>query len=153
MGVEIERKFLVLKSYQQGEPILYRQGYLSREPGRTVRIRVAGESAWITIKSSTQNFSRQEFEYPIPLPDAQELLLLCVGSIVEKYRWRVPHGKHVWEVDEFLGDNSGLIVAEIELNSEDELFDLPPWIGEEVSSDMRYHNSNLSVHPFQQWED
>ncbi len=153
MGIEIERKFLVVGSFQQGEPLLYRQGYLSKESGRTVRVRLAGELAWITIKSATQNYSRKEFEYPIPADDAKELLLFCDDSLVEKYRWRIPYGDHLWNIDEFLGDNSGLVLAEIELASEDEAFEIPPWVGEEVSADDRYHNSRLSVHPFKFWRD
>ncbi len=151
MGIEIERKFLVCGDYQSGEPTLYRQGYLCREPGRTVRVRIAGSKAWLTVKSLTSNTARQEFEYAIPVADAEEMLLLCDGPLIEKYRWEIQHGDHLWEVDEFLGENAGLVIAEIELESPDETFVKPDWAGEEVSDDSRYFNSRLSIDPFQSW--
>lgn len=151
MGIEIERKFLVTGEFPKVEKQYLVQGYLNREPGRTMRVRIAESVAWITIKSLTNDYVRQEFEYEIPLPDAREILGLCVGTIVEKHRWIVQHSDHVWEVDEFLGTNAGLVVAEIELSSPDEEFALPGWVGEEVSSDARYHNSQLSIRPFQTW--
>ena len=152
MGIEIERKFLVCGEFRAGTPTLLRQGYLCRDPGRTVRIRLADNQAWVTIKSLTNSLVRQEFEYAIPVADAEEMLLLCDGPLVEKYRWNIQHHGHLWEVDEFLGTNSGLIVAEIELQQSDETFHLPEWVGEEVSDDPRYHNSQLAIHPFQSWE-
>ena len=152
MGIEIERKFLVISEFRTGTPTRYRQGYLCRDPGRTVRVRIADESAWLTVKSLTNDLVRQEYEYSIPVADAQQMLLLCDGPLIEKDRWHIQHQQHVWEVDEFLGKNSGLIVAEIELRSTDEDFERPQWVGEEVSDDPRYHNSRLAVHPFQSWD-
>lgn len=152
MGIEIERKFLVSGDFKTGTPKLYRQGYLSRVPERTVRIRVVDQHAWITIKSLTDAASRQEFEYPIPVSDGIELLALCDGPLIEKYRWLVEYKGMLWEVDEFLGDNAGLVVAEIELEAADQEFALPPWIAEEVTSDYRYHNSRLAEHPYSTWK-
>jgi len=153
MGDEIERKFLVTgDAWREGvRGTRYTQGYLSRESERIVRVRRAGEKAFVTIKGEVRGISRKEFEYPVPLADAEEMLKLCVGSVIDKTRTVVEyHGKR-WEVDEFHGDNEGLIVAELELKSEDEAFDLPPWVGQEVSDDARYFNSNLSEHPFKEW--
>lgn len=154
MAVEIERKFLTKDSTWKlgAEGILYRQGYLSREKGRTVRIRLAGPKAWITIKGPSEGCSRPEFEYPIPAGDATELFRLCDGHLVEKTRHRIPFGGLVWEVDEFHGENSGLIVAELELQSPDQEVPLPPWVGAEVTGDRRYDNSSLSVRPFSGWK-
>ncbi|MGA7883367.1 MAG: CYTH domain-containing protein [Terrimicrobiaceae bacterium] len=153
MGNEIERKFLVSDdTWRGGSPgCPYVQGYLSRDPGRVVRVRQAGDRAYITIKGVSQGARRPEFEYPIPLSDAEALMTLCLRPLIEKVRYVVEyHGKR-WEVDEFHGDNKGLILAEIELAREDEPFDLPPWIGQEVSQDARYYNANLVEHPFTQW--
>jgi adenylate cyclase len=155
MGVEIERKFLVdAKKWQQatkpkGTP--YRQGYLLNEDLRTVRIRVAGEKAFITIKGATSGISRSEFEYEIPVADAVEMLTGLKTPGIEKTRYRITFKDKLWEIDEFLGDNEGLIVAEIELDSEDETFELPDWIKSEVSDDSKYYNSNLSKNPFKNW--
>ncbi|MCV2356260.1 CYTH domain-containing protein [Paucibacter sp. B2R-40] len=153
MGIEIERKFLVIgddwKLLGVGEYIS--QGYLSRDPARTVRVRIKGEQAWLTIKGRSVGASRAEFEYPIPLADAQQMLALCDGPRVEKVRRLVPYAGMVWEVDEFLGDNAGLVVAEIELSSADQRFELPPWAGAEVTEDARYFNSQLTKHPFSIW--
>jgi adenylate cyclase len=151
---EIERKFLVSddswRSGASGCP--YIQGYLSLDPQRAVRIRQAGNRACITIKGVTQGTTRQEFEYPIPLSDAEALMRLCLRPLIEKVRYIVEyHGKR-WEVDEFRGENAGLVLAEIELTREDEPVDLPPWIGEEVSRDPRYFNANLVEHPFARWD-
>lgn len=153
MGVEIERKFLVSSDlWRQGASgERYRQGYLCREKGRTVRVRVAGGRGCLTIKGAPLNLARPEFEYEIPLSDAEQLLALCVGPIIEKVRHRVPFGGFVWEVDEFQGANAGLVVAEIELPAEDTVFDRPPWAGTEVTEDPRYSNSQLSVRPFSLW--
>lgn len=153
MAKEIERKFLVADdSWRSGSPgCHYIQGYLSRDPERTVRVRQAGTSGFITIKGTTQGRIRQEFEYPIPLSDVEALMKLCLRPLIEKIRYVVEyHGKR-WEVDEFRGENEGLVLAEIELASKDEPVDLPPWIGEEVSHDARYFNANLVEHPFTRW--
>jgi CYTH domain-containing protein len=154
MAVEIERKFLTKDStWKQGaEGAPYRQGYLSREKGRTVRVRLAGAKAWITIKGPSDGCSRPEFEYPIPADDAAELFQLCDGPLVEKTRHRIPFGGLVWEVDEFHGENEGLVVAEVELTSPDQEVPLPPWIGREVTGDRRYDNSSLSIRPYSGWE-
>lgn len=154
MGVEIERKFLVTGDAWRtlGTPVLLRQGYLSLDPARTVRVRIEGEQGVLTIKGKNSGATRGEWEYPIPLTDATELLdTLCGTPLVEKYRTRVTVGNHVWEVDEFLGSNQGLLVAEIELDAEDELFLLPDWAGAEVTGDKRYYNSSLIKTPFSQW--
>ena len=152
--MEIERKFL-LKSQEWralGIPIHYAQGYLVADGERTVRVRIAGEKGYLTIKGKSNGISRKEFEYPVPVEDAQELIQLCPLSVIEKYRTRVLFEGKVWEVDEFEGENKGLILAEIELVSEDETFIVPPWIGEEVTGDIRYYNSRLAIHPFRSWE-
>ncbi len=154
MGVEIERKFLLSGDAwrQQGKPVLLRQGYLCSDPVRTVRVRIEGDAGVLTIKSKGTGVSRGEWEYPIPLLEAQELLdTLCERPLVEKYRRRIAHAGFTWEVDEFLGENAGLVVAEIELPSEDTVFDKPDWIGREVSGDKRYYNSSLIRFPYSQW--
>ena len=154
MGVEIERKFLVAGDgwLKEGQPVLLRQGYLSSHPERVVRVRIEGDRAVMTIKSKSVGVSRGEWEYPLPLGDAAEFLdRLCEQPIIEKYRRRIPHAGFVWEVDEFLGVNAGLVVAEIELHSEDTVFDKPDWVGEEVTHDKRYLNSNLIAHPYSSW--
>lgn len=153
MGIEIERKFLT-----KGEewralavPVHYAQGYLVADGGRTVRVRIAGNLGFLTIKGQSHGMSRMEFEYPIPLEDAVELLLLCKTPVIEKKRSRIKWEGKIWEVDEFEGKNIGLILAEIELKSEEEPFMIPPWIGEEVTRDLRYFNSYLSQNPFTEW--
>ena len=154
MGVEIERKFLLANEgwRGQGHPTLMRQGYLVADPVRTVRVRIEGERAVITIKGKSTGASRGEWEYEIPVPDATELLDgLCEQPQVEKIRHRIAHAGHTWEVDEFLGLNAGLVVAEIELGAEDEAFDKPDWIGAEVTGDKRYYNSSLIRMPYSQW--
>lgn len=156
MGVEIERKFLVEGEAWRtlGQATLLRQGYLSLDPARTVRVRIDGEQAFITIKGKSVGASRGEWEYPIPVLEAAELLDgLCQQPLVEKVRHRIASGPHTWEVDEFLGANAGLVVAEIELGSEDEAFEKPDWIGREVTGDARYFNSRLIFHPYSQWKD
>jgi len=154
MGIEIERKFLVRdQSWKIGATgLYYRQGYLSRATGRTIRVRIAGDKCYLTVKGKAQGYSRAEFEYEVPVDDARQLLGLCEGGIVEKYRHRVPFGGLVWELDEFLGDNAGLVVAEIELPAEDTVFPLPPWVGPEVTADPRYANSKLSERPYSTWK-
>ena len=154
MGVEIERKFLLAGDVWRalGEPVLLRQGYLSSNPERTVRVRVEGDQGSMTVKGKSVGATRAEWEYPIPLLEANELLeRLCEQPIIEKYRRRIAIGEHTWEVDEFLGANQGLVVAEIELDSEDQRFEKPDWIGEEVTDDRRYFNSSLIRHPFCNW--
>ena len=152
VAVEIERKFLVSgDAWRNGSGVLYRQGYLNRDKARTVRVRIAGDAAFLTIKGQSVGASRAEFEYPIPVADAQALLALCDGPLIEKTRYLVPHAGHQWEVDEFAGDNAGLVVAELELVSEDEAFESPAWLGEEVTHDARYFNSNLATQPYASW--
>ena len=153
MAKEIERKFLVnrdlFKPTSEGDYIA--QGYLSSTPERTVRVRIKNNRGYLTVKGKNTGISRIEFEYEIPANDAKELLTLCEPSIIIKRRYNINVNGSKWEVDVFEGDNEGLIVAEIELSSEDELFSKPNWIGEEVSSDVRYYNSHLSKHPFKSW--
>ncbi|MGC4017119.1 MAG: CYTH domain-containing protein [Luteolibacter sp.] len=153
MGQEIERKFLVAGSgWNDGSPgKRMTQGYLSLDPDRTVRVRLAGDEAWITIKGRAQGLVRQEFEYAIPADEARELLLLCTASVIDKTRHRVEHAGHLWEVDIFHGDNEGLVVAEVEMESEDVEVPLPEWVGQEVSDDRRYLNSRLVRTPFKDW--
>lgn len=152
MAIEIERKFLVVDDSWRSAPAVYFcQGYLNRAKERTVRVRVAGDLGYLTIKGMSQGASRAEFEYEISLADAKQLLLLCDGPVIEKYRRNIEFEGMTWEVDEFLGVNQGLVVAEIELVSEDQLFSRPAWVGEEVTDDAPYYNSALTVHPFSQW--
>jgi len=144
---EIERKFLVLPAVKQLFPkvkkFAIRQGYLQRSKEATVRVRVKDDKAFLTIKSATLNFTRDEFEYEIPLADAEKMLLLCGHHVLEKYRYEILFEGKIWEVDEFIGKLNGLYLAEIELKSEDETFVRPDWLGEEVSLDTRFANSNL----------
>lgn len=154
MAKEIERKYLVRgeawKALATGVP--YRQGYLSVSKKRTVRVRVAGERGFITVKGPSAGIARTEFEYEIPLADADQMLdELCLKPLIEKLRYCVPCREGQWEIDEFFGENSGLVVAEIELTGEEDQVDLPDWIEREVSDDPRYFNSNLIIHPFQKW--
>jgi CYTH domain-containing protein len=152
MALEIERKFLVRgDAWRQAESVYICQGYLNRDKQRTVRVRIAGAGAWITIKGTSTGATRAEFEYAIPVEDAKQLLRLCEPPLIEKYRHAVHYRGFTWEVDEFLGDNQGLVVAEIELESADQAFELPEWVGAEVTEDARYFNSNLSLHPFRNW--
>jgi adenylate cyclase len=156
MAVEIERKFLVVNGGWRTHPssdggVRYTQGYLNRDKTRTVRVRVAGAQGWLTIKGISTGASRAEFEYPIPLADAQTLLALCDTPLIDKTRHTLTHAGTVWEVDEFHGDNAGLVVAEVELAAEDQPFERPGWLGEEVTHDARYFNSALIAHPFVRW--
>lgn len=154
MAIEIERKFLVLgRPWHSEAGVHFSQGYLCRDPARTVRVRRAGERAFLTIKGSSRGASRAEFEYEIPLADAEQLLGLCEGPLVEKVRHEILHAGLTWEVDEFLGDNAGLVLAEIELESEDQPFERPVWLGREVTSDARYFNSQLSARPYRSWSE
>lgn len=156
MGHEIERKFLIQRDLwkPEGEGKAYRQGYLSRDEDRVVRVRIAGDAAFLTIKGRAQNVSRLEFEYPIPIEDAEILLdRICERPLIEKTRYEQKLGEHTWEVDVFHGENDGLVLAEIELSEEDEAFERPSWLGREVSDDPRYFNSNLSKSPFGLWRE
>lgn len=159
MGIEIERKFLLLhegwKDFATGSEE-YRQGYLSRQEQASVRVRLAKDQAFLNIKAlmeldnATSGMVRHEYEYPIPLEDAKELLGLC-ESTIEKTRYWVPYEGYIWEIDCFYGDNEGLVVAEIELSTPDEVFSLPPWVGKEVTDDRRYYNVELIKNPYKQW--
>jgi adenylate cyclase len=154
MGTEIERKFLVKgTAWREGvHGQRFRQGYLSVDRERTVRVRAVGGRAWLTVKGLTTGFSRLEFEYEIPAADATTLLdELCLQPIIDKTRYEVRHCGRLWEVDEFHGVNEGLVIAEIELDSEQDAFERPPWLGDEVSDDPRYFNARLVRHPFRDW--
>ena len=164
MATEIERKFLVKREEwqqfrlrQSSDPALlsstlYRQGYISSSVNKTVRIRIAGDRGFITIKGPTMGYARSEFEYEIPLADAAAMLdQLCDRPLIEKTRHRVAWDNLVWEVDEFAGENQGLMVAEVELTDAKQAITLPSWADEEVSHDSRYFNANLAKHPFTRW--
>jgi adenylate cyclase len=147
MAEEIERKFLVKGPFKKlaKKSIRIRQAYISTEPVRTIRIRITGEKGILTFKSvaGQSSFTRKEWEFEIPLKDAEEMLKICLPGIIDKTRYLVPVGIHTWEVDLFHGKNEGLIIAEIELRSEGEKFEKPAWIGEEVTGNPKYYNSNL----------
>jgi CYTH domain-containing protein len=156
MATEIERKFRVIgDAWRQyaGSGKRYRQGYLSIEPERTVRVRtVNDEQGFVTIKGKAVGTRRSEFEFAIPYDDAEDMLdTLCLRPLIEKIRYRIAHAGLVWEVDEFTGDNDGLIVAEVELTDENQHIDMPDWVGKDVSDDSRYYNANLVACPFSQW--
>jgi adenylate cyclase len=154
MAIEIERKFLVKNDdwRRLATGTVYRQGYILSGVNCTVRARLAGDRGYLTIKGATSGISRSEFEYEIPGADASELLnTLCAQSLIEKMRYKIPFGDLIWEVDEFVGANQGLIVAEVELPSPDYPIALPDWIGQEVSGDQRYLNSSLAKLPFSKW--
>jgi adenylate cyclase len=155
MHIEIERKFLVVGEYKQFASKSYRitQGYLSSVSGRTVRIRIKDDKGYITIKgkSNESGLSRYEWEKEIPLIEAKELLKLCEPGAIDKMRYEIPIGKHTFEVDEFYGDNLGLTIAELELESEETKFSKPEWLGIEVTCDKRYYNSYLTKNPFKNW--
>jgi CYTH domain-containing protein len=152
MSTEIERKFLVQGTeWRQGKPVRLRQGYLNRDKQRTVRVRIAGSRAYLTVKGLTQGVSRPEFEYEIPLHDGEALLALCEGPPLEKIRYTQQHAGATWEVDEFLGANAGLVIAEIELKDERQVFQRPPWLSTEVTGDPRYFNSSLIAAPYGTW--
>lgn len=157
MAIEIERKFLVTGDYKSQAVSHSRivQGYICSERGRTVRVRLRGDCGYLTIKGPSLNggLSRYEFEKQITQDEALSLLRICEPGIVDKVRWLVPVGKHTFEVDEFFGDNAGLVVAEVELSSEDEDYERPDFIGKEVTGDRRYYNSNLRRHPYCDWND
>ena len=155
MGIEIERKFLVTNDHWReaaSAALPIKQGYLVGGKEASVRVRLQGDKANLNIKSATLGVRRQEFEYAIPLEEAELILTtLCQRPIIEKTRYLVSYANKQWEVDVFEGDNAGLIVAELELQDETEQFDPPPWLGEEVSDDPRYYNSCLSQHPYKDW--
>ena len=154
MGKEIERKFLVGDDQFRdlAEGILIRQGYLVTGEMISVRVRTIGEEAFLAVKGPTISATRDEYEYQIPFDDALEIMRqLCEKPIIEKHRYIIEHKGYHWEVDEFHGMNEGLVVAEVELDSEDEAFEKPPWIGEEVTGDERYYNVNLVKNPFIRW--
>lgn len=152
MAKEIERKFLVLdQSYRQhAKGVYYQQGYISFNPA--VRVRTADQQAFLTIMGPRHGLSRAEYEYPIPYDDALEMLQdFCIKPIIEKYRYKVEYGGFTWEIDEFLKDNEGLVVAEIELDDEQQEFPLPPFIGKEVTDDKRFRNTSLVKNPYKNW--
>ncbi len=154
--VEIERKFLVKSNEfkeQASSKARIVQGFLNTHPERTVRVRIKGDSGFITIKgiSNTSGTSRFEWEKSIEVNEAESLLALCEEGVLEKTRYEISLGKHIFEVDEFHGENKGLLVAEVELNSEHETFEKPDWLGEEVTGDIKYYNSQLSKQPFKNW--
>ena len=157
MAIEIERKYLVInddwrKGADQGT--LFRQGYMVGSKRASVRVRIEGNKANLNIKSATLGIRRSEYEYAIPLADAEEMLEnLCQKPLIEKRRYLVPHANHRWEVDLFCGDNEGLIVAEVELRDENEAVELPNWVGQEVSNEARYYNVCLVKEPYKQWKD
>lgn len=156
MAIETERKFLVtsdrFKSEASGVTRIA-QGYIGTVPGRTVRIRIRGDKGYITIKGAAtpDGLSRYEWEKEIPVGEAEELMALCEKGIIDKYRYLVPFKGHTFEVDEFLGDNAGLIVAEVELESAEEAFEKPSWLGEEVTGVGRYYNKCLTKFPYKDW--
>ena len=152
MSTEIERKFLVHGTdWRQGAPVRLRQGYLNRDKERTVRVRIAGSRAYLTVKGLTRGVARPEFEYEIPLDDGEALLTLCDGAPLEKDRYTLQHAGATWEVDEFLGANAGLVIAEIELKDERQGFQRPSWLSTEVTNDPRYFNSSLTAAPYATW--
>ncbi len=161
MGIEIERKFLLASDAWRAEavrPVRMAQGYLNA-PGAvasgaelaSVRVRIAGDAAFLNLKSRELGHTRQEFEYPIPVADAEALLALCVGGRIEKTRHHVERGPHVFEIDEFAGDNQGLVVAELELADADEPFERPAWLGRDVTGERRWFNLALAEHPYAAW--
>ena len=156
MGIEIERKFLMNpeKWEQVEKPVgeFYRQGYLLTDPTKTIRVRQTSEQGFLTIKGISVGATRKEYEYEIPLEEAKELLDQFSVAELSKIRYKISIGNHVWEVDEFSGKNAGLIVAEIELTSEDEDFEIPDWIGREVTGAEKYYNSNLVTEPYEDWK-
>jgi len=154
MAKEIERKFLVksTKYRELAEPITFSQGYISRVPGKIVRVRLAGEQGFITIKGISAGYERDEFEYEIPSADARQILdKFCEKPLIEKTRRTITFKDKIWIVDEFEAENEGLVVAEIELESSDETFEKPAWLGCEVTSNPRYYNSHLVVNPYKDW--
>ena len=156
MSKEIEHKYLVRKDLwyviQKPAGTDIRQGYLLTDPRKTIRIRIAGSHAYLTIKGQSSYASRAEYEYPIPLSEANELMQICMQPVIEKVRYKIEHAGKTWEVDEFFGENDGLVIAEIELISADEKYEIPAWVGDEVTEDPRYYNAYLAEHPFIGWK-
>jgi CYTH domain-containing protein len=155
MAKEVERKYLIANPGWKRDAVgvAYRQGYLSTVKERTVRVRTIGEKGFLTIKGITVGVSRSEFEYEIPAADANAMLdELCERPLIEKNRYKIPFGGLTWEIDEFLGENVGLVVVEVELHDDRQTVELPPWVGAEVSGDPRYFNSNLIKNPYTQWK-
>jgi len=157
MATEIEHKFLLRDDRWRSQverSARMRQGYLTSDARCSVRVRIADGQSFLNLKSGTLGIQRSEYEYPIPLAEAEEILdMLCEKPLLEKTRHFLWFGEHLWEIDEFEGDNAGLIVAEVELSRSDEPFARPDWLGEEVSHDIRYYNSQLARHPYQTWPD
>lgn len=156
MGIEIERKFLVTSNAykQDAVGVLYRQGYLAITSGKVVRVRIADTRGFLTIKGPSIGSGRLEYEYEIPVCDANQMLNnLCEGPIIEKYRYTASWEGFTWEIDEFLGENQGLVMAEIELESENQEFPLPPWAGREVTGDSRFYNASLTRKPYATWKE
>jgi adenylate cyclase len=155
MAIEIEHKFLLANSdwrKQISRSVKYRQGYLSSQASSSIRVRISDDHAWLNIKSATIGNHRHEYEYEIPLDDANEILTnLCRKPLIEKTRHLVHDDGNIWEIDEFEGENRGLIVAEIELPELGRPFSKPQWLGPEVTHDLRYYNNNLALHPFSEW--
>ncbi|HMQ53287.1 MAG TPA: CYTH domain-containing protein [Anaerolineae bacterium] len=154
MGQEIERKFLVKRDFwqqQEKSGQIYRQGYLNSAKERTVRVRLIGDRGILTIKGEAQGLTRPEYEYDLPLEEAQELLKLCEQPLIEKKRYKIKQGDLTWEVDEFFGENEGLIIAEVELEHEQQGFEYPAWLDQEVTGDPRYFNANLVRQPYRSW--
>ncbi len=155
MSIEIEHKFLVSSDdwrRRAGPGVRYRQGYIASNETGMVRINLTAEKSWLTIKQAQTPLRRLEYEYPVPRGDAEEMLsTVCLAGLVTKQRYRLQDGEHVWEIDVFEDDNAGLIVAEIELSAEGEAFEHPDWLGEEISTDSRYHAMNLAMHPYTKW--
>lgn len=156
MGVEIEKKFLLVNdNWKEGATSkIYYQGYLCSGSGKTVRVRIAGDTGYLTLKGKHSGISRTEFEYPIPLEDARVLLEeFCDQPLIHKKRYLKKYKGFLWEIDEFYGENEGLVMAEIELESEDQSFPRPDWLGKEVSHDGRFYNANLRFNPYKNWKD
>ena len=155
MNKEIERKYLVKSNNWQklAKGVFYCQGYIRTSGKQTVRIRIIGQQGYLTLKGENIGSTRAEFEYPIPITDAREILAtLCDRPLIEKIRYKIPQGDLIWEVDEFLGENAGLVIAEVELTDENQEIKLPEWIDRQVT-DPKYYNSNLAKHPYSQWQD
>ncbi|EKQ70506.1 hypothetical protein OsccyDRAFT_0798 [Leptolyngbyaceae cyanobacterium JSC-12] len=156
MGTEIERKFLVVGDGWRalGKGSTYRQGYITSSQEKAVRVRIVGDQGFLTIKGATQGITRAEFEYSIPVEDAQEMLeTLCDRPLIQKTRYQIEWGGLLWEVDEFEGENAGLVLAEVELADANQEILMPDWIGADVSHDPRYYNTNLARCPFRQWDE
>jgi adenylate cyclase len=154
MSFEIERKFLVVDTafLRGARGVSIQQAYLSRAQRSTLRVRIAGHEAWITVKGRTSGITRREFEYPIPLADAERMMAeLAESPLIVKTRYAIRYASHIWDVDVFEGDNKGLVIAEVELQGENESFERPPWLGEEVTADFRYSNSSLCFRPWCSW--